>query len=180
MFFYMKKLLFKKKSRQGQTRWVINFIYHSSFHFSIVLQEPATALHSLLSAIALLYHLKLLLRFGGLCIKFCYSNTNNFKPWLMLRTWFYIQKYSQQRNIHKNLCPSAISQNGPPIPSHVHNKTVILRKNSTNQGKVTSESGTPMEVCVEEGGISDINSGIIMENYGDDETMNYIEYMVTD
>ena len=37
-----------------------------------------------------------------------------------------------------------------------------------------------MEVCVEEGGISDINSGIIMENYGDDETMNYIEYMVTD
>ena len=65
-----------------------------------------------------------------------------------------------------------VSKNGSTIPSKDDNNAIIWVKYSTSQGKVTSESGAPMEVCVSGGGISDIHLGRTMEDDGDYEIIN--------
>ena len=47
------------------------------------------------------------------------------------------------------------------------------------QGQVTSESGTPMDLCMARGRFSIINLFRNMEDGGDDETINSTDSMVT-
>ena len=91
------------------------------------------------------------------------------------------KKYFQQHKVRKNLHPSAVSQIEPPIHSNYDNNNLILVKYYTTQGKVISESGTHMKVCLERVGVSVINLVITMgddvDDIGDD-TINYTYYVV--